>query len=504
MQGNTALARSIDPTSGLAFGPDVPDTTPAQLDAVLAAADVASQAWAITPRQQRGIALTSIADSLDSHADELVALADAETALGLDRLRGEVARTSYQLKMFAELLADPGFLAGGTDEHVPGPPPEGRPQLHQVLVPIGPVAVFAASNFPFAFSVMGGDTASALAAGCAVVVKAHPAHPRLSLVTATLARDALLSRGWNPDVIQVVSGHETGRAVIAAPQVRAVAFTGSQAGGMALLEIARGRPDPIPFYGELGSVNPVFITPGALSKDNTLATDWITSLTLGAGQFCTNPSLIVAPRGAILSEIQVAAKRVPNGHFLTQNIERTYFENFNNLASLDGVRIEVAPTERAGAACAAPVGILSVAAADFLTQRSALLEECFGPAGIVIEYDHIEELLAIAQAMNGCLVAAVHGRDDDPLAAALVTHASRIAGRVVWNGWPTGLSVSPHQHHGGPFPASTDPLFTSVGGGAARRFVRPVVFQSVPAHALPEVATASAFASPPYDPNPRP
>jgi NADP-dependent aldehyde dehydrogenase len=390
--------------------------------------------------------------------------------------------------MFASMLRDTDAWRDMHDEAVADAPPAGRPDLRRVLVPLGPVAVFAASNFPFAFSVAGGDTASALAAGCPVIVKAHPAHPQTSAAVGDHLRAAVDEAGAPAGTFDVVHGFESGRGLVLDSRVRAAAFTGSYEGGRALFDLAMSRADPIPFYGELGSVNPVFVTPRGAARSDELATGYVESLTLGTGQFCTNPGLLVAPRGTVLDAIVAAAARAQGGTFLYEGIASRFEERAALLSKVDGVR--VLHRGPAGSGLSASVVIMATDVASALANAEALQVECFGPAGIVVEYDDPNDALAFADKLRGCLAATVHGEESEPLAAQFVSAAARIAGRVVWNGWPTGVAVSPAQHHGGPFPATTNSLHTSVGGTAIYRFLRPIAFQSLPSSLMPDVATA--------------
>lgn len=482
--------RSVDPRTGEPFGPEIVDTDAAALDAVLMAAQSAAPHWAATSRDGRAAALVAVADRLDAKGDALAECAEAETALGLGRLRGEVARTTFQLRMFAGLLRDPAFLPSVHDEALDAPVPVGHPELLRLLVPLGPVAVFAASNFPFAFSVAGGDTASALAAGCPVVVKAHPAHPQVSELVATEISAALAEAGAPEGTFALVHGVEAGRTIVVDRRIRAAAFTGSYEGGRALFDLATSRPDPIPFYGELGSVNPVFVTPRAAQRGEQLATAYLDSLVLGAGQFCTNPGLLVIPRGELLGTIVAAASGRTPGVFLHAGVATHFRKRLSDLSGIPGARTVVAPAEVAGAALDAPLAIIGIDADAAMRDPEAIQTECFGPAGVVVEYDSAEQAVALAEALHGCLVGTVHGEADEPLAAELIDRLTRVAGRVLWNGWPTGVAVTRAQHHGGPHPATTNPMYTSVGAAAAERFVRPVVFQSLPTALLPDVARA--------------
>ena len=480
--------RSVDPRTGVPFGPELADTDMAALDAVLEAATFAGPQWAATSRVVRADALSAIADRLSAASESLTALADSETALGLPRLKGEVARTTFQLRMFASLLTDPSYLPTRTDDPVAGPPPHGRPSLRRVLVPLGPVAVFGASNFPFAFSVAGGDTASALASGCPVVVKAHPAHPQLSEAVAREISAALAAVGAPDGTFALVRGIDIGRVLVTDPRIRAAAFTGSYEGGRALFDLATQRADPIPFYGELGSVNPVFVTPAAARQDGRLAAEYLDSLTAGAGQFCTNPGLLVIPRGRMLDAIVALAPDREPGTFLHEGVATHYRKRLAGLVGIAGARLVVEAGGGVDTGHRAPLSLIAIDADSALREAGAIQTECFGPAGVIIEYDTDAQALALAESLHGCLVGTVHGEPDEQLAADLVERLARVAGRVVWNGWPTGVAVAPAQHHGGPYPATTNPLHTSVGGAAVDRFVRPVVFQAMPDSLLPAVS----------------
>ena len=346
--------------------------------------------------------------------------------------------------------------------------------------------MYGASNFPFAFSVPGGDTASALAAGCPVVVKAHPGHPQTSEAVAEILTRALAEAGAPSGTFGMVRGLDAGRALVRHPGIRAGAFTGSYAGGRALFDLAVSRPDPIPFYGELGSVNPVVVTPAAAGRGADLATGYVESLTLGTGQFCTNPGLLLVPAGSGLTELVVdAAAAREAGVMLHEGVAATFRSNVARLAGLPGVRTLLdesrpgAPGIRSGAV------VLAVDVPTAAAQLELLHTECFGPAALVVEYGSAAELLDLLDQLDGCLVATVHGEPDELLAADLVRRLARVAGRVVWNGWPTGVAVTSGQHHGGPHPATTNPLHTSVGTAAVTRFLRPVTYQGLPEPLLP-------------------
>jgi acyl-CoA reductase-like NAD-dependent aldehyde dehydrogenase len=478
--------QSVDPRTGEAFGPLLEDTTAAELDLVVKAAVGAADAWARLDPPARASALRLVADALDGAGSGLIPLADRETGLGVARLTGELARTTFQLRMFADAVERGDQLGVIIDPAVPGPPPAGHPELRRMLVPIGPVAVYGASNFPFAFSVPGGDTAAALAAGCPVVVKAHPAHPQTSEAVAEVITNALSEAGAPSGTFGLVRGYEVGSLLVQHPGIRAAAFTGSYRGGRALFDLAAGRPDPIPFYGELGSVNPVVVTAAGAERGAALAAEYLESLTLGTGQFCTNPGLLLVPAGSGLTELIVtAAQGREPGVMLHSGVADLFRTNVSQLAGRPGVRTLV--DESAAPLPGAHSGpvILVVDAVTAAADLELLHTECFGPAGLVIEYTSPDELFAVLAQLDGCLVATVHGSEDEALAEPLVRRLSALAGRVLWNGWPTGVAVTAGQQHGGPHPSTTSSLHTSVGTAAAQRFLRPVAFQAVPESLLP-------------------
>ncbi len=478
--------QSVDPRTGTPFGDVIPETTSDELDQIATAASAAAGAWSLTTGAKRATALRAVADRLDARSGELVEIADRETGLGSMRLAGEVGRSTFQLRMFADLVESGGHLGVTIDHAVPGAPPTGHPDLRRMNVALGPVAVFAASNFPFAFGVPGGDAASALAAGCPVVVKAHPSHPRTSIVAGEVFGDALSAAGAPVGTFAVVHGMEAGRELVLTPAIRAAAFTGSGAGGRALFDLASNRPVPIPFYGELGSVNPVVVTPEGAPDGSLFASAYVDSLTMGTGQFCTNPGLLLVPSGSGLTErITVEASRREPGVLLNAGIVGHLHDEVARLAALPGVRtLLAAPGPTTGGYRAGPV-ILATDGTAAMAQPELLRTECFGPAAVIVEYASEEELLAVLGLLDGCLVATVHGDEVEPLSATLISTLSGIAGRVLWNDWPTGVAVTAGQHHGGPFPATTNSLHTSVGTAAVLRFLRPVAFQSVPGALLP-------------------
>jgi NADP-dependent aldehyde dehydrogenase len=475
---------STDPRTGAVRTTGLNDTSAREHVGIVHRASHAAPDWAATPGRDRAAAIRGIADALDRGSTDLVEIADAETGLGAARLTGEVTRTTTQLRMFADVIAHGAYLTGA-GVTLPGNGTAGS-DLRRCLLPLGPVAVFSASNFPFAFSVAGGDTASALAAGCPVVVKAHPAHPELSLRTARLIGDALSAAGVDPGVFAIVSGIEEGTRLINDPVIRAAAFTGSFTGGRALADLAAARPEPIPFYGEFGSVNPVFVLPGAVSDAEQFSSDYLDSLTLGGGQFCSNPGLLIAPRSAHLSAVvteQIASR--PAAVLLHRGIEAAF------TAAVEHLRDEPGLTSHESAAALPDAGfhvrpiVYSLSAATALQRRELIDHEYFGPLGLLVEYDSDDELLELCSTLRGCLVSSIHAGADSALLRQVIGGATRRSGRVVWNGWPTGVAVAAAQHHGGPYPSTSNPLYTSVGPDAIMRFLRPVTFQGLPEGLLP-------------------
>ena len=501
------MIQGFDPRTGEPVGEPVAETSDADLDAIVAAAAAACPAWAASGR--RAEALEAVADALDDRAGELAVIADTETALGGERLTGEVRRATGQLRLFAGVLRDPGGYGGAGSPPVsggfrgvvpPGPaqyadavvtPADGVvPDLRRINRPVGPVAVFAASNFPFAFSVVGGDTASALAAGCPVVVKAHEGHPVTSQECAEIVTGALASAGAPAGVFGLVHGVQAGLRLLRHPAIAAAGFTGSTAGGLALARIAAQRPVPIPFYGELGSVNPCVVLPGAaFGRPGGIAAGYIGSLTLGTGQFCTNPGLLFVPEDVgLLTAIGEAAGASAGGAMLSGRIFANYTEAVEEAQAHPGVT-ELAAGKQGPGPWGATPRVFQTTLKEFAADTAILSRERFGPAGLVITYPSVEDLLPVLATLPGNLVGTVHvdtdSSDDLHLARPVVAVLERIAGRIVCNGWPTGVAVVAAQHHGGPWPATTAPAYTSVGTAAIRRWLVPVAYQDLPPELLP-------------------
>jgi NADP-dependent aldehyde dehydrogenase len=460
------------------------DTAPEVLDRLIGAAAEAARVLVGSRPSDRATWLELVAARLDTAADDLVPLAAKETHLGVDRLQGELKRTTFQLRLFAEILRDGSFLQATIDHADPAWPMGPRPDLRRMLRPIGPVAVYAASNFPFAFSVAGGDTASALAAGCPVLLKASPSHPELSGATRAQVSEALAEAGAPDGIFAVVMGFETGIALVKDPRIHAASFTGSLRGGRALFDLAVSRPEPIPFYGELGSVNPAFVTPDAgAQRADDVASGFVGSMSLGNGQFCTKPGLLFVPSGAGLEDrVAALVGERPAAPMLSEHIRSGYSEALEQLAERPHVRVIAGKVNPEGDP--APT-ILAMTVSDLLADSEALTQECFGPAALVVSYRSEDELLAAARVFKGQLTATIHSTGQEPVTSALLDVLTERVGRVVWNGWPTGVSVTYAQHHGGPYPATTSVQTTSVGTAAIDRFLRPVTYQDAPDDVLP-------------------
>ena len=459
----------------------------ATVDSAVAAAVGAVEAAAGSAPSERAGWLRAVADALDASAEQLAELANEETALGMPRLRGEVGRTTGQLRLFADVLLDGGCFQAVIDHADPKATPP-KPDLRRLKHPLGPVAVFAASNFPFAFSVAGGDTASVLAAGCPVIVKAHPGHPQTSDATAAIVGEALAAAGAPVGMFGLVHGLEAGRELVTDPAIRAVGFTGSLAGGRALFDLAVGREDPIPFYGELGSLNPVVISEAAATeRADEIANGLLGSVTLGVGQFCTKPGIVLVPDDRELRDAVVAAAAdASGGPMLNDRIAEGFGSGLRALASHEAVEVVAGdPAAALTGRSASPV-ILATTVPALLASVDTLLEECFGPTTLMIKYADRAELTEALQALPGSLTVTVHAEagelDDLRSFLPLLTY---LAGRVIFGGWPTGVAVSWAQQHGGPWPATTAPLHTSVGADAISRFLRPVAFQDTPEAWLP-------------------
>lgn len=459
------------------------EATEGEVSAAANAANAAFDEYSALGLGRRAGFLQHIAGEIEAVASAAVAVAARETALPVARLESEVQRTTRQLRLFADVVARGDFL-GARINTADG----AAPDIRQIMQGIGPVAVFGASNFPFAFSVAGGDTASALAAGCPVVVKAHPLHMATSEVIAGAVVAAARKAAVPDGTFNMIFGAAAGAQLVGEPAIKAVGFTGSKAGGCALAELAARRKQPIPVFAEMSSVNPMFVLPEALAARGVESADGlVASMTLGCGQFCTCPGIVVMVRAAASGEfIRRAAERVRarNGEVM---LSRGLLDNYNlgaqRLREMDGVS-EIAKGAAASNEAAAR---LFIADKRVLFEPDApLLAEVFGPSTVIVEVDDAHEFLQAATVMGGQLTATVVGEDAEILAHGdLVAELTKHAGRVLFNGFPTGVAVNDAVVHGGPFPATTDPRFTSVGSRAIERFLRPVCYQNAPPDILP-------------------
>ncbi|KOV34018.1 aldehyde dehydrogenase (NADP(+)) [Streptomyces sp. H021] len=482
---------SVDPRTGKQREQVAVEATSREVDEAVRAAHAAR--GQLADAAVRAAFLRTAAALLDEAAAHVIEAADAETALGPGRLTGELARTTGQLRAFADAVDEGSYLDVRIDRADPSLSPP-RPELRRYKVPLGVVAVYAASNFPLAFSVPGGDTASALAAGCPVVVKAHPDHPATSELCVSLLRRAAVANGLPPEVVALVHGFDAGLELIRHPLVAAAGFTGSIRGGRALFDAAAARPVPIPFHGELGSLNPVVVTPAAAAeRAEEIGAGLAASVTLGVGQFCVKPGLVLVPDGAdgdrLTGELTKALGETEPGVLLDHRMRENFLSGVRERAALPGVEAPVTPGS--GGDHTVGAGYLTVRAEDLLggDGHDVLLEECFGPVTVVVRYAGQGEAGAVLGRLGGNLSAtlqlsAAETEGAPGPAAELIGQVTGLAGRIVVNGWPTGVAVAPAQHHGGPYPAATSHS-TSVGGTAIERWLRPVAYQSVPDALLP-------------------
>lgn len=491
VRGTASTLRAFDPARNAEIEPAFGAGDANDVDRACRLAQEAFDPFRLASLEQRACLLETIAERIVSLGDALIERAQAESALPKARLEGERARTVGQLKLFATLVRDGRWLGATLDAAMPERKPLPRSDLRLQKIPVGPVAVFGASNFPLAFSVAGGDTASALAAGCPVVVKAHPAHLGTSELVGRAIQAAVAECGLPPGVFSLVigAGNAVGEALVAHPAIKAVGFTGSRGGGIALMNIAARRREPIPVYAEMSSINPNFVLPGALAaRGEAIAKGFVESLTLGVGQFCTNPGLIVALECPHLRAfVDAAAKALESKGaqtMLTAGIASAYRDGVTRRASVEGVT-RVGEGAKSDANNAALPALFATTKAGFLSQP-ALEDEIFGPTSLVVSCRGIDEMIELAEHVEGQLTATLHLEHDDVgLAHKLLPVLERKAGRILANGFPTGVEVAHAMVHGGPFPATSDPRSTSVGSLAIERFLRPVCYQDLPAQLLP-------------------
>ena len=467
---------------------DYPHATISEIEGVMNRAGAAFDQYKKIPAEQRALFLEAIAKEIDALGDQLIFKASEETHLPAARLMGERARTTMQLRAFAAMLREGSWADVSIDTAVPDRAPLPKPDLRKMLVPLGPIVVFGASNFPFAYSTAGGDTAAALAAGCPVVVKAHPAHAETSLMVYEAVKRAVSATGMPTTVFQhVYGGNEAGKALVQHPATAGVGFTGSYTGGNALLRYAQERKNPIPVFCEMGSVNPVIIFPETLQQNRAaLVNLYADSITQSMGQFCTNPGIILAEAGEGLNrfvhDLGEAVDKIKPAAMLHEGIRRNYVERMHN--SLAQAGVQRAGLNEEGDEEAAP-RIATVEAATFLSNH-LLQEEVFGPYSLVVRCNGGEELRQAWKALQGQLTTTLMGTPQDFLDNRdIIEAAPGMAGRIIFNGVPTGVEVCPSMVHGGPYPATTDSRYTAVGIESVKRWVRPVCYQNCPDELLP-------------------
>lgn len=490
VRGAGGRFQAIDAGSGEAMAPDFAGADADQLAQACELADRAFDSYRETPPQARAAFLEAIGRHILAAGDELIERCMAETGLPRARIEGERGRTVNQLRLFADVVRDGAFLDVRIDPSMPSRQPLPRPDLRLRHVPLGPVAVFGASNFPLAFSVAGGDTVSALAAGCPVIAKAHPAHPGTSEIVGqaiqAAARDCAMPEGTFS--LLFIDGHELGQALVADHRIKAVGFTGSRRGGMALMQVAASRPEPIPVYAEMSSINPVLLFPHALdARGADIAKSFVASLTLGAGQFCTNPGLVLAVDGpaldAFIGEAARAVEASEAATMLTPGILEAYASRIETVSRHPRVRAEA--RGKTGTRLQCQSGIFSTSA-EHLLRHPELQEEIFGAASLVVRCPDLASVRQVLASLEGQLTAALHlDAADHAAAASLLPLLEKKVGRILVNGFGTGVEVGHAMVHGGPFPATSDGRSTSVGSLAIARFLRPVCYQDVPDALLP-------------------
>ena len=491
VQGGADEIRAIDPESGDTLEPAYRGATRAQLDEACRLAGEAFDAYRSADPELRARLLETVGRNILDLGDALVERVMAESGLPRMRVEGERARTVGQLRLFAQVVRDGRYLDLRIDPAMPDRKPMPRPDIRSRLVPLGPVAVFGASNFPLAFSVAGGDTASALAAGCPVVAKAHPAHPGTSELVGRAIRDAVGALGLPEGVFSLVfdSGYEIGQALVADPRIKAVGFTGSQRGGVALMKIAADRPVPIPVYAEMSAINPVILLRGALAeRAPEIAKAFVASLTMGSGQFCTNPGLILAEEGEGLDRFAAAAAETLSdtaaATMLTPGIHQAYCSGVEALAAHP--RVETVARGKAGHNHQGQAGLFATSAEAFV-EDAHLREEIFGSSSLIVRCPDRPALARVLDALDGQLTASLHiAKADHEDARRLLPVLEKKVGRILVNGFGTGVEVSHAMVHGGPFPATSDGRSTSVGTMSIARFLRPVAYQDLPDALLPE------------------
>jgi len=486
--------RATNPKSGEPLEPSFIATAPDDIERAVSLAHHTFATYSRVSGREKGVFLRKIAANIESIAEEVIERAEQETALPRARLQGETARTCGQLRLFAQVAEEGSWVTARIDRADPDRKPTPKPDIRSMLRPLGPVVVFGASNFPLAFSVAGGDTASALAAGNPVIVKGHPAHPGTSEMVGHALQDAVRQSNLPEGVFSLLfdSGNQVGIRLVKHSLIKAAGFTGSRTAGRTLMDVAAARPEPIPFYAEMSSTNPVFILPGALrERADSIATGLHASVTLGAGQFCTKPGMVFLPTTAetsgFINRLRDLVSESAPFHMLTAGIRSSYGAAISARKTQRNVRLiaEKSPLSRGSE--------LSVGAALFETDAQSLLKdenlqaEVFGPATLLIHHSTRDELLETARKLEGHLTATIHGTEQDLQEFTdLIAILEHKVGRLIFNGFPTGVEVGHAMVHGGPYPATSDGHFTSVGSQAIFRFCRPVCYQGFPQAALPD------------------
>jgi 2,5-dioxopentanoate dehydrogenase len=491
VQGSQDAIHAINPSNNELLNPSYRGGTKEDVNDACQLAWEAFESYRETQPEPRAQFLETIAEKIEALGEVLIERAVLESGLPHARIEGERGRTCNQLRLFAKTIRDGEWIDARVDTALPDRKPVPRADLRQRHIPLGPVAVFGASNFPLAFSVAGGDTASALAAGCPVIVKAHSAHPGTSELVGRAIQAAVKSCGMHEGVFSLIfgSGIEVGQALVANPFIKAAGFTGSRSGGMALWRIAQSRPEPIPFYAEMSSINPVFLLPEALrARSGQLGEEFVSSLNMGAGQFCTNPGLVIAIKSSDLDNFVESAsslvKKSPSQTMLTPGIHEAYVDRVKELNS-SGKAQEVACGQNGEGPNRCVTRLFRASAAEFL-ENQTLQDEVFGASSLVVECQDESELLSVAESLEGQLTATFQmEKADVKFAQALLPILERKAGRLLANGWPTGVEVCDSMVHGGPFPATSDSRTTSVGTAALYRFLRPVCYQNLLDELLP-------------------
>ncbi len=481
---------AVNPATGDILEVDFHEATPAEVDEAVKLAKAAFESYKNISNQERASFLDKIADNIMSLGDALIERCQQETALPAGRLQGERGRTVNQLRLFAEVVREGSWVDARIDLAKPDRQPLPKADIRHMLRPLGPVAVFGASNFPLAFSVAGGDTASALAAGCPVVVKGHPAHPGTSELVASAIVKAVKDCDMPEGTFSMVQGmsHETGGALVSHDAITAVGFTGSFRGGKALFDLANRRHVPIPVFAEMGSTNPVFILPEAMAeRGEDLGKGLASSITLGTGQFCTNPGLVFLSESAKSGNFKTALSEAINGEagtMLTQGIKNAYEQGVSKIAGKESVET-LASGVKSETEFAVGSKVFCTSIENF-EKNPDLAEEVFGPSSVLVQAETKESILKAARALEGHLTATVHGTEADLQEfAELFEILEEKVGRIIINGFPTGVEVCHSMVHGGPYPATTAPQSTSVGTNAIKRFARPVCYQNFPTHLLP-------------------